>query len=105
SFNVIVNDNIAPVITGCPTDITVSLPVSGCLKEVTWTSPTATDNCTLTSFTSNYESGDLFPLETTLVTYIATDNNANISTCSFNVIVSDTANPIIMGCPNDITAN
>src|SRR6185295_16241954 len=105
SFNVIVNDDTAPVITGCLTDITVSVPSSGCSKVVTWAAPSATDNCTLSSFTSNHNSGDSFPLGTTLVTYTATDGKGNTSTCSFNVIVNDDTAPVITGCLTDITVS
>jgi gliding motility-associated-like protein len=105
SFTVTVEDHIAPVITTCPSDISVNLPVSGCSIVVTWNVPSATDNCTLVSFTSNYNSGDSFPLGTTIVTYTATDNSGNISTCSFNIVVNDITAPVITGCPADITVS
>ena len=105
SFNVIVNDNTAPVLTGCPTDITVSLPSSSCSTNVIWTAPAATDNCTLASFTPDHASGSSFPKGTTLVTYTATDNSGNTSTCSFNVIVNDATVPVITGCPTNIMVN
>ncbi len=104
SFNVIVNDNTNPIITGCPSDITVPANAS-CQAIVNWTAPTATDNCSISSFTSTHTSGFLFPLGTTPVTYTATDGSGNVSTCSFNVIVNDDANPVIAGCPSDITVS
>ena len=42
---------------------------------------------------------------TTVVTYTATDAAGNTSTCSFNVTVEDNTNPVIAGCPSNITVN
>ncbi|MFM9057499.1 MAG: HYR domain-containing protein, partial [Bacteroidota bacterium] len=83
---VIVNDNILPVISGCPSNITK------CGAVATWTAPTATDNCSLASLTSSHASGSSFPVGTTVVTYTATDVAGNVSTCSFNVTI--TASPV-----------
>ncbi len=102
SFNVTVNDAINPVITGCPSNITVSANAS-CQATVNWTAPTASDNCTGVTLTTNKNPGTVFNLGTTIVTYTATDAAGNISTCSFNVIVQDNTNPVIAGCPSNIT--
>lgn len=106
SFTVTVNDNTKPVIIGCPNDVTVSAS-SACTAIATWTAPTASDNCTTVSITSNHNSGETFALGTTPVTYTATDGKGNVSTCTFNVIVDDVMNPVIAGCPSSIvvTAN
>ncbi|MBK7887502.1 MAG: HYR domain-containing protein [Bacteroidetes bacterium] len=74
----------APVISNCPIDITQ------CESIVTWVAPSASDNCTLTSFVSNFNSGDAFPVGTTLVTYTATDNAGLVSTCNFNITILPT---------------
>ncbi len=104
TFNVIVNDNTVPVITGCPSNIAVSANTS-CKANVTWSAPTATDNCTGTvTLTSSHTPG-LFSLGTTLVTYTAKDVAGNISTCTFNVTVNDITAPVIAGCPSNITAS
>ena len=91
SFTVTVNttcsiDAVPPTITGCPGNVNVS--TTGTSQVATWTAPTATDNCTLVSFTSSYTPGSSFPIGTTSVVYTAMDLKGNISTCSFNVIVS-----------------
>lgn len=39
------DDNIPPVISGCPSDITVNNDPATCGAIVTWTEPTASDNC------------------------------------------------------------
>lgn len=104
TFNVIVVDNINPVITGCPSDIIVTANAS-CKATVSWNAPTTTDNCALASFTSTPISGSLFNVGTTKVTYTATDVSGKTSTCSFNVIVNDNINPVITGCPSNVTVS
>lgn len=104
SFNVTVVDNVPPVITGCPVDITVSTNTS-CQAVVDWTAPTFTDNCTGGTLTSNKIPGSTFNKGTTKVTYTATDATGNIDTCSFNVHVVDNVPPLITGCPTNITVS
>ncbi|MBK9013380.1 MAG: HYR domain-containing protein [Saprospiraceae bacterium] len=79
-------DNVPPVITGCPANITVATGgASG--ATATWTAPTATDNCGLSAFTSSFLPGANFPIGTTTVVYTAIDLKGNASNCSFNVNV------------------
>lgn len=88
SFLVTVNDNEAPVISSCPSNITVAANNTGCTAVVNWADPTVTDNCSGASLVSNYNSGSVFPLGTTTVTYTATDGNGNSANCTFDVTVS-----------------
>ena len=81
SFNVVVTDSEYPVLTACPADIITCSPV------VTWTAPTATDNCSAT-VSPDINPGSTFPAGTTLVTYSAVDASGNTTTCSFNVTVN-----------------
>ena len=104
SFTVTVVDNIAPVITGCPKDITVSANTS-CQAVVNWTAPTVTDNCLGVSLTPNREPGSTFNLGTTTVIYTAKDAAGNTSTCSFKVIVQDKSSPVFQNCVSDIVMN
>ena len=46
SFTVTVTDTEAPAITGMPLNITQSNDAGACNAVVTWTAPTAADNCT-----------------------------------------------------------
>jgi gliding motility-associated-like protein len=103
SFKVIIVDSDAPVLSNCPSDIELSVNAQ-CQAIALWTAPTATDGCTLT-LTSTHDSGDLFVLGTTAVTYTATDNSGNTSTCSFKVIVNDTSVPVFSNCPTNIALN
>ena len=104
SFNVTVNDAINPVIAGCPSNIIISANAS-CQAIVNWTAPTASDNCAAVALTTTQNPGTVFNLGTTPVTYTATDAAGNISTCSFNVTVQDNTNPVITGCPSNITVS
>ncbi|HEY0742921.1 MAG TPA: HYR domain-containing protein [Chryseosolibacter sp.] len=102
TFNVVVIDNSAPIMSGCPANIQQSLTGAACNVNVSWTPPTFTDNCAVT-VTSTHSPGDQFALGTTTVTYTAQDPSNNTKTCSFNVIVTDASPPVISNCPVDIT--
>ena len=55
---------------------------------VTWDEPErVTDNSGSVTLTSNYQSGDAFPIGRTDVIYTATDESDNIATVQFTVIV------------------
>ncbi|KXK36997.1 MAG: fibronectin type III domain-containing protein [Bacteroidetes bacterium OLB9] len=45
TLHVLINDNVAPAVTNCPTNITVAAPSGVCEVMVSWTGPTFTDNC------------------------------------------------------------
>ena len=78
-------DNTNPVIAAMPSNMTVGNDAGTCDAAVTWTAPTASDNCTTVTLTSTHNSGDVFGLGTTTVTYTATDVAGNITTASFTV--------------------
>ncbi|RMG96596.1 MAG: HYR domain-containing protein, partial [Chloroflexi bacterium] len=96
-------DSTPPMIANCPADIATGTDAGMCSAVVTWTAPTASDNCNLVSFVSNFNPGNAFPLGTTTVTYTATDGGGNIATCSFNITVTDDEAPVIANCPANIT--
>ncbi|MCB0495573.1 MAG: HYR domain-containing protein [Cyclobacteriaceae bacterium] len=102
SFDVTVTDGISPTISNCPDNITVSLGASECTKAVSWAAPSASDNCTVSSFASTLLPGDSFGFGTTTVTYTATDIAGNTATCSFDVTVTDDIPPSIVNCPGNI---
>jgi len=106
---IFLRDEDGPAITGCPENI-LTTPDQNCEAIATWTLPTATDDCGLASFETTHESGSAFPQGETVVTYTATDECGNTSTCSFSVTVDGTccfAPPTItcaddfLGCPSD----
>ena len=105
SFNVVVTDNQLPVIANTPTNIITNNAVGNCNAVATWTAPTASDNCNIATFVSTHNSGDVFPVGTTTVTYTATDIHNNVATTSFTVTINDTQLPVIANTPTNITAN
>ena len=95
SFTVTVVDNESPTIAGNPGDLSASNDAGNCSAAVSWTAPTADDNCGIATLTSTHSSGDTFPVGVTTVTYTATDIHGNVSTSSFDVDVDDTEDPVI----------
>jgi HYR domain/Domain of unknown function DUF11 len=99
-------DNTAPVFINCPKNITANVSLPTDKKEVTWVAPSATDACLPIRLTSNFPSGQNFPVGTHTVVYTATDANNNSSTCSFTVnvvatndpCVNDTIKPVFSNC-------
>ncbi|MDV7400310.1 HYR domain-containing protein, partial [Arthrospira platensis SPKY1] len=104
SFTVTVVDNEAPVITNTPSNITVNNDLGNCSAVVTWTAPTAADNCAVDTFVSTHNPGDVFPVGTTTVTYTATDIHGNVSSTEFDVIVQDLEAPVVT-CISDMTVS
>jgi uncharacterized protein (DUF2141 family) len=101
-------DTTPPVLSTCPADILIK--TRGTTATITWTEPTATDNCGTVVMSSTSVSGSQFPVGTTTVTYTATDAKGNKATCSFVVNVVkiitcdvDTQAPIFYDCPTDIS--
>src|SRR5690606_17722894 len=64
TFDVTVTDTISPVIVNCPSNITVSNSGSACGANVSWTAPTASDNCGAVSISSTHNPGTFFPVGT-----------------------------------------
>jgi hypothetical protein len=110
-------DITKPVITNCPTNQTVTADAGTTCKTVSWTAPSATDNCTLQSFnfvtspTASLTNPDCYPVGTTTVTYTATDAKGNTATCVFTITVNpppdpcttDNTRPVITNCPTSQT--
>jgi gliding motility-associated-like protein len=101
SFDVVVEDESKPVFQNCPADIYLELDTV-CEAVVTWTEPTAEDNCDITSVSRTHIPGSVFPLGTTIVAYTAKDSFGNEATCNFKVILTFNGAPVISNCPGDI---
>ncbi len=101
---VTVSDAINPQLT-CPANITVNNDLNVCGAQVAYSINTS-DNCTgeTLSMESGMASGSVFPVGTTLNSYVATDANGNTASCSFTVTVNDVQAPVAT-CPSDITVN
>ena len=95
SFTVTITDNIPPSII-CPTDIVVNNLGTVCGPQVVnYSPPSSTDNCaTVTNvLIEGPESGEIFPIGITNVSYVASDGAGNTDTCSFTVTVNDSLPP------------
>jgi spore coat protein A, manganese oxidase len=110
--NPCVGDATPPTLSACPANQNLTTTGTATTATVTWTVPTATDNCSTpsvtftTSPTANLTNGGQFPIGTTTVTYMAMDGNNNMSMCSFTVVVSqpnvctnDVTPPVLSACP------
>jgi hypothetical protein len=106
------NDTQLPVFANCPTNQTLN--TTGTCANATWTAPTASDNCSTPSVSSNFTSGNCFNVGTTTVTYTATDARGNRGFCNFNITVNrstvnpcdnDTQLPVFANCPTNQTLN
>ena len=88
----IVGDITAPVLAGTPANITQPADAGSCTQAVvSWTDPTATDNCDPSpTVVCSPASGSAFPVGTTTVTCTATDDCGNESTSTFDVTVTTT---------------
>jgi uncharacterized repeat protein (TIGR01451 family) len=104
---VTVTDNTPPVIT-CPGNITTSNDAGQCSATVNPGTATATDNCGTPTVTGTRGDGQAlnapYPKGTTTITWTATDDSGNTSSCTQTVTVNDTENPVIT-CPAPVTAN
>jgi gliding motility-associated-like protein len=107
SFDIIVQDNSFPVFAGCPiTNIEKDADPISCKAKVSWTVPTASDNCLDGAVIAPvFKPGDEFPIGTTIITYTAKDKAGNTSRCEFSIIVSDKNGPTVTSQPADMTAN
>jgi len=81
-------DATAPVISGCPSDVTVIADPGATTATASWAEPTAVDALSgLGMAGTTHAPGDSFPAGTTTVTYEFTDNAGNTAVCSFDVVV------------------
>ena len=98
SFDVLITDDELPAIS-CLADIATCDPV------VTFATPSATDNCGVTSITqvAGLVSGSIFPVGTTIVTFEVVDIHGNVNSCSFDVVI----HPLPVGntVASDISCN
>ncbi len=88
TFSVTVNDTEGPAINDCPSDITLEAEEGQWGASVSWIPPSAPDNCSSASLVSNYDPGHFFNVGSTPVTYTATDESGNSSSCQFLVTVT-----------------
>ncbi|XP_072028212.1 hyalin-like [Amphiura filiformis] len=102
SFTVTIQDGENPVIGNAPANIIQDTDPGMATANVTWTSPTASDNSGSQTLTSSHTPGLSFPIGVTIVTYNATDCTGNTVTSSFTVTIQDHEKPVIDNVPANI---
>lgn len=105
-FTVTVSDTTAPAIT-CPGNITTSNDAGQCTATVNPGTATATDNCDSTptivgTRSDNQPLNAPYPKGSTTITWTATDDANNSSSCTQTITVNDTELPTI-SCPVSFT--
>mgnify|MGYP000275602861 CR=1 FL=1 len=105
TFNVTVEDNIAPIVVSIPTVFSEVFDTPNCQANVTWQAPVAVDNCSGVTYTSSHNSGDMFAVGTTTVTYTATDDANNATVFTFDVVVVDPVAPTFSSTMPDVVVN
>jgi hypothetical protein len=111
AFTVTVNDTQAPQIGACPANIVArTATLDSTCKTVTFTTPTASDNCPGVTVACSPPSGTCFAVGTTTVTCTATDTSSNTASCSFtvsvyNVCIQDDSNPATVFLANAATGD
>ncbi len=75
----------APIVDAgtCPMDITLCGA-----QTVSWTPPTATDNCDIPTVSSNYNPGEYFDVGVHNVVYTFTDEAGLTTTCEFKITIN-----------------
>jgi len=89
---------IENLIITCPANVTVETEPGMCGAIATWDEPLLSNGCSgggsgSADMNVSHNSGDEFPIGTTMVTYTTVDMQGNEITCSFEVIVAECASP------------
>ncbi|MEN8224485.1 MAG: HYR domain-containing protein [Bacteroidota bacterium] len=89
TFTISVNDSEDPEFLFCPDDI-ISSYDEGLCQMIYFDDPEAMDNCELDTLfqQSGLPSGSIFPIGTTINTFLARDTAGNETLCSFSVSVT-----------------
>lgn len=97
-----VTDGTPPTLNNCPANITRTTDANQCSSVVTYTVPTASDNCSgVGTPACTPPSNSIFPKGITTVNCSVSDSAKNQATCSFTVTVNDTQKPTIT-CPASV---
>ncbi|KAJ8020411.1 Neurogenic locus notch-like protein 1 [Holothuria leucospilota] len=95
-------DEVNPVVSYCPPDITVQTLAGTSTAPATWRTPRAVDNSgTVAISRATSSPGDFFERGVTTVLYEFCDPSGNKAMCQFRVIVEDPDDCDIR-CPNNI---
>ena len=99
-------EDTPPEFENCPDDFSVNNDAGECGAVVEFDTPTVNnDNGSITpnrTDESGLNSGDLFPVGETTITFLADDGVNEPVACSFKVNVVDNEDPVILTCPADV---
>eukprot|EP00057_Strongylocentrotus_purpuratus_P015928 XP_011670402.1 PREDICTED: sushi, von Willebrand factor type A, EGF and pentraxin domain-containing protein 1-like [Strongylocentrotus purpuratus] len=103
-FEIVVSDNEEPAIRDCPSSQFVPMALGQNFSTVSWTEPTVIDNSDMSdeigvTFDGEGTNPGNFTQGITSLSYTAVDTAGNRATCMFEIVVSDTEEPVIVGCP------
>ncbi|XP_030840813.1 uncharacterized protein LOC105442568 [Strongylocentrotus purpuratus] len=87
----------------CPLGANGTLPMLSDQVQVTWVPPTVAGGVGETTLISDVQPDSLFRYGEREVTYTATDSDSFTISCSFLVVVADVTDPMINGCPMQVT--
>jgi|GEM_PF-1610626 len=108
TVSVLVLDTLRPAIT-CYGDIVVDNDSGDCGAIISFTDPTATDNCEVDTIiqtdATGLVNGGFFPIGVTTLWFKAIDVNGNEDSCSFTVTVNDTTSPVIVCQPDTVVCD
>ncbi|XP_030830199.1 uncharacterized protein LOC588928 isoform X14 [Strongylocentrotus purpuratus] len=104
TFQITILEDMPPTITGCPSNIEQNTDVNSATAVVMWSEPVGTDDLGTPNMTSDVASGSAFGIGTTPVTYTAIDSASQTTTCTFDVVIRDRENPVLMNCPTEVSA-
>jgi gliding motility-associated-like protein len=113
SFGLFVLDVTPPVFTDCPEDITVDGTNPDCSATLVPPIPSVEDNCAIADLSFKIDTDDppffyfagqevTLPQGTSVITWYAFDNFANLDSCSYSITV-DGGGAFTLFCPDDIT--
>jgi len=105
SFSVSVTDGSPPDLVNAPADMTIVANPGECTAVASWPAPTASDNCSAVTLTTNVEPGTALPVGVTAVTYTVSDDAGNSFLHTFFVTVMDTSSPTADIVLQDINAD
>ena len=98
---VVITDTTAPTIA-CPADLTRECNANHAATGVAVADASAADLCGNASVSGGVAPGFVFPLGTTAVSQVATDQTGNHAICTSNVTVADSIAPTLT-CPAAVT--
>jgi hypothetical protein len=107
TMNVTVRD-VTPPSIACPENIILDAASDSCGAEVIVPVPSVDDDCSsvtlVNDFNGTSDASGVYPVGTTNVSFLATDDWGTTATCSLTVTVNDVTAPSIT-CPGNIEVN